>query len=229
MNLGEAKAHVTHAIGGDPSVAPGQTVDERTIEVVNHAGLQLYTRPWKFREAAMLMDLTADQQTLNQPTAMAFATGGELVSAVRTVDGSPIEVTTAEEIDHLRDAVTRTPIAGWTTHIAALWEGAVQKIHVFPTPTETSADAIRFRYRKQWWSVATSDADAYTFPFPPYVAPLYTGYLRAYAQGYEDDGLPARIAEVDAGPLLQTALMKDGIAARDVGRLRPQRGHGFRP
>jgi hypothetical protein len=228
MHLGEAKAHVTHAIGGDPSVAPGQTVDERKLTVINHAGMQLYSRPWKFREASLLMDLVADQDTLTQPTGMAFATGGEFVSAVRTVDGEPIEVVTAEELDHLRDAVTRTPVAGWTTHMAVVWGGGVQKIHVFPTPTQASTAAVRFRYRKEWWQVGSADTDAYTFPFPGYTEPLFTAYLRAYAQGYEDDGMPARIAEVDAGPLLQSALMKDGLAARDVGRLRPQRGRGFR-
>ena len=83
------------------------------------------------------------------------------------------------------------------------------------------------RYRKYWNPVTTGWGDDTTLSFPSYVDSLFTAYLRAYAQGYEDEGIPTRIAEIDAGPLLQTALMKDGITQRDVGRLRPLRGRGF--
>ena len=229
MNLGEAKSHVKHAVGGDPSVAPGQTSAERTIQVINHAGEQLYTRPWKFRNASVLLDLTEDQETLTQPDGMLFSSGGELVSAVRTADGLSIETVTAEQMDHLRDGtMSSAAVNGYTSHIAIIWSGGSQKIHVYPTPSGSVADAVRFRYRKAWKAVTSSDDDGYNFPIPKYVEPLFTAYLRLFAIGYEDDGMTMRLAEVDTGPILQTSLMKDGIASRDVGRLRPQRGRTFR-
>jgi hypothetical protein len=219
---------VTHAIGGDPSVAPGQTVDDRTIEVINHACQQLYARPWRWRESTIKLDLTADQEHLTLPDASRFSEGGEFVSMTRMVDGRTVELITPEEMDRLRDSNSGTPVEGYTACVALPWQSGVQWVHVYPTPVSTTVNAIRMRYRQQYLPMNTDTADSKTFSFPEYVDPLFTAYLRAYAQGYEDDGLPARIAEIDAGPMLQTALMKDGIASRDVGRLRPQRGRTFR-
>ena len=227
MNVGQAKSHTKHAVGGDPSVAPGMTVDERVLEVINHAGEQLYSRPWRFREATSLLSLTADQEHITQPATMGFDLGGEFVSMVRTVDGAEVENVTPAEMDYLRDATTRTPVTGYVTHVALPWQNLKQRIDIFPTSISFSADAVRMRYRKYWPKVTATAIDAVSLSFPSYVDPLFTSYLRAYAQGYEDDGIPARIAEIDAGPLLQTSLMKDGISQRDVGRLRPLRGRGF--
>lgn len=227
MNLGQAKSHVKHAVGGDPSVAPGMTVDDRVLEVINHAGEQLYSRPWRYREATSLLSLTANQEYITQPASMGFDLGGELISMVRTVDGAEVENITPAEMDSLRDATTRTPVTGYVTHVAFPWQGLKQRIDIFPTSVEQSSDAVRMRYRKYWDKVTTTWSDLATLSFPLYVESLFTEYLRAYAQGYEDEGIPARLAEIDAGPLLQTALMKDGITQRDVGRLRPLRGRGF--
>ena len=227
MNFLQAKDHVEHAVGGDPSVAPNMTVEGRKVEVINHAGEQLYTRPWRFREDSYLLDLTTDQATITQPITMYFDKGGEFISMVRTVDGAEVENITPAEMDYLRDATTRTPVSGYVTHVAFPWQNLKQEIQIFPTPTSFSAAAIRMRYRKYWNPVTTGWGDDTTLSFPSYVDSLFTAYLRAYAQGYEDEGIPTRIAEIDAGPLLQTALMKDGITQRDVGRLRPLRGRGF--
>jgi len=228
MNLLTAKAHVAHAIGAAPSVAPGQTVDERTIEVINHAGQQLYTRPWRWREASAELDLIAGMSYISPPVSMRFDRGGEFVSMNRIEDGGEVELTTPAEMDQRHDGTTTAPSGGSTTHVSLPWEGGAQAIRIYPLPGQTTPRALRMRYRKEYVPRTIVMADEVAFDFPSYVDPVFTAYLRAFAQGYEDDGMPARLAEIDAGPLLQTALMKDGLASRDVGRLRPQRGRTFR-
>ena len=94
MNLGEAKSHVRHAIGGFPSVAPGHTVTQRTVEVINHAGNYLYNRPWKFRESSSTLSTVASKRIVSLPTRY-----GDIVSLTRTVDGEPVELGTPEEMD----------------------------------------------------------------------------------------------------------------------------------
>ena len=71
-------------------------------------------------------------------------------------------------------------------------------------------------------------ADSRGLEIPRYAEPLFIAYLRAFAQGYEDEGINQRLLAIDQGPIYQTVAMKDGIQSRDVGRLKPQRGRTFR-
>ena len=228
MDLSVAKSHVRHSIGAYPSVAPGQTADERVAEIINHAGRQMYSRPWRFREQAGTLDTTASSRTIALP-----ATFEELVSLTRTVDGMALELATPEDMDRLSDALGGTNISGYVSRASVAWTAGSSHLLIWPTPTSAGTDVLRIRYRKSWTTITGADvADTNTSPpaisMPNYAEQLFIAYLRAFAVGYEDEGMTARIADVEAGPILQTTLMKDGIQNRDVGRLKPQRGSTFR-
>jgi hypothetical protein len=228
MNLGEAKSHVRHAIGGYPSVAPGQTVNQRTIEVINHAGRHLYARPWRFREATATLNTNADLRTVGMPRRYE-----EVVSLTRTVDGEAVELTTPEDMDRLFDGNSGTSISGYINRATIAWVAGNPQLLVWPTPRASEESVLRLRYRQSWDNIADPDGsdawgDTRRLDPPPYAEQVFIAYLRAFAVGYEDEGLNERIAVIEAGPLLQTTLMKDGIQSRDVGRLKPQRGRTFR-
>jgi len=228
MNLGEAKSHVQHAIGGYPSVAPLQTVEQRTVEVINHAGRQLFSRPWKFRESAGTLNANASLRVISLPKFYE-----EMVSLTRTVDGEPVELATPEDMDRLYDGNSGTSISGYINRASVAWVSGTPQLLVWPTPTSSETRVLRLRYRRAWETIPDPDgsapwSNARQLDTPTYAEQLFIAYLRAFAVGYEDDGLNERIAVVEAGPMLQTALMKDGIQSRDYGRLTPQRGRTFR-
>ena len=89
------------------------------------------------------------------------------------------------------------------------------RIELHPTPT--SSDNIVVACRSDW-SELTSDDD-YAF-VPPYVESVLISLVRAFALGYEEDGMEVRVAEVQNGPLFQRLLEKDGIIQPDYGPLR---------
>ena len=228
MNLGEAKSHVRHAIGGFPSVAPGHTVPQRTVEVINHAGNYLYNRPWKFRESVAQLDTFAASRTMVLPSRYS-----ELVSLTRTVDGEPVELATPEEMDQLLDATSGTAVAGYISRASVAYVAASPQLIVWPTPQATTSKVARLRYRVAWDTVPDPDSDGYWLDtrgleVPKYGEALFVAYLRAFAQGYEDEGINQRLMAIDQGPIYQTTAMKDGLQSRDVGRLQPQRGGTFR-
>ena len=228
MNLGDAKSHVRHAIGGYPSVAPGHTVTQRTVEVINHAGNYLYNRPWKFRESIAQLDTVINSRIVALPTRYS-----EIVSLTRTVDGEPVELATPEEMDQLVDAVSGTSVAGYVARASVAYVNASPQLIVWPTPKSTKSKVVKLRYRLAWDSIPDPDGsgawlDTRGLEVPKYAEALFIAYMRAFAQGYEDEGINQRLLAIDQGPIYQTVAMKDGIQSRDVGRLKPQRGRTFR-
>lgn len=252
MLVKEAKAHVQLAIGSKPSfVDPLQTVDERIIEIINHAGRQMYTRPWRFREMHTSLDVGANSRAIALPNGF-----DSLVSLTRIANGGSVEMTTAEDIDRMTDSKS-TSIGTNIQYAAMSFLSSKPYFLVWPTPKASEERVLRLRYHRRWAQLPkyivdpdtggsptlnpdsvssnpatgdsaigwTNDTD---LGFPAYVDALFIAYLRAYAIGYEDDNMSMRVAEVEAGPILQTALMKDGIQVRDLGRLKPQVGRPFR-
>jgi hypothetical protein len=105
------------------------------------------------------------------------------------------------------------------------------RLDIYPTPQATTNDAIIMRYRAGWTAVSGETnavtPDTYIIPVPPYVEALLIAYCRAFAVAYEDEGLAARLIEIDNGPIWNAAAIKDGIAQRDYGRLNPVRSGAF--
>jgi hypothetical protein len=222
----EAKNHAVLSVGGYPSLAPGQTRNQRLAEIVNQAGQYLYSRPWRFRErTSTLLSLVANQNYVTLPSGVE-----ELISVVSTeLIGSPIEMVTPDHMEQLRSLGVASTGQGVTHAVLSrpsTADGqaiASNRLDIYPTPTTSTANALSVRYRTGWTSIADNAADSWEIPIPKYCDALFIAYCRAFAQAYEDEGLSARLSEVDAGPLLATAATKDGILQRDLGRIRPSR------
>jgi hypothetical protein len=222
----EAKNHAVLAVGGYPSLAPGQTRNARLAEIVNQAGQYLYSRPWRFRErTSKYMSLVGGQNYVALPDDVE-----EILSIISLQSlGYLIEMVTPDHMEQLRQlgltmtgpgvthaVFTRTPPADGASLPPV-------RLDVYPTPTANITDAIAIRYRAMWVTIADNAADSWQIPIPKYCDALFIAYCRAFAQAYEDEGLSARLADVDGGPLLATASTKDGLLQRDLGRIRPSR------
>lgn len=223
------KQHVLLAIGGQPSIVSGVSRDQRIAEVINQAGQYLFSRSWRFRErTSRPVSVVAGQSWAALP-----GDAEQIVSlTVNAGLGWKVELTTPEQIELFRAA--STPALLDHVYYAALsrtWDYTAgdafptARLDLYPTPQTTSADSIIIRYRAGWQELSTSTPDSYQIAVPPYVESLLIAYCRAFAVSYEDEGLSARLLEIDGGPLWNAAASKDGIQQRDYGRLPASRAN----
>ena len=84
-------------------------------------------------------------------------------------------------------------------------------------PTPTSADSVVVAYRSDWSELTSDEEYAHV---PGYAESVLISLVRAFALGYEEDGLEVRVAEVQNGPLFQRLLEKDGIIQPDYGPIK---------
>lgn len=239
LTYGGLKQHILLALGGQPSIVTGVTKDQRIAEIINQSATFLFSKPWKFRErTARPVTLVAAQNWAALP-----GDAEEIVSLVCKAGlGWSVNLTTPDHIELLRNttdpsldgsvffAAMSRPWAqsnGTTPLVAGSGMPAVQ-LDLYPTPQTSTADALIIRYRASWVAVSDVTASDYIVPVPAYVESLLIAYARAFALAYEDEGLSARLIEIDNGPLYNTAAIKDGIQQRDYGRLMPSRVGPFR-
>jgi hypothetical protein len=242
LTYGGLKQHILLALGGQPSIVSGVTQNQRIAEIVNQAGNYLFSKQWRFRErTGRPVSLVANQNWAAMP-----GDAEEIVSLVTKAGlGWRVELTSPEQIELFRNSMA--PALLDSVYYAALsrpWAQAddvtplvagtafpAPRLDIYPTPQATSTDAIIMRYRAGWTAVSgETDAvtsDTYNIPVPPYVEALLIAYCRAFALAYEDEGLAARLIEIDNGPIWNAAAIKDGIAQRDYGRLNPVRSGAF--
>jgi hypothetical protein len=238
LTYGGLKQHILLALGGQPSIVSGVTREQRIAEIVNQAGQYLFSKAWRFRErTGRPVSLVASQDWANLP-----GDAEEIISLVTKAGlGWRVELTSPEQIELFRNSMA--PALLDSVYYAALsrpWAQAdnvtpivagaglpAPRLEIYPTPQTTTDDAIILRYRAGWNAVSgETDAitpDAYIVPVPPYVEALLIAYARAFAVSYEDEGLAARLIEIDNGPIWNAAAIKDGIAQRDIGRLTASR------
>ncbi len=224
LTFAQAKQHAILAVGGYPSLAPGQTRDDRLAEVVNQAGQYLFTNSGRFRErTTKYMNLVKDQNYITLPVDCE-----EILTVMSQPSlGYMIEMITPEHMEALRligltisgpgithAVMTRTPPANG----AALPDPILD---IYPTPTADATDAIAVRYRAKWIEIPSNNNGSWVIPIPPYVEFLFIAYVRAFAQAYEDEGLEQKLAIIDQSGLYNRALTKDGLLQRDFGRIRP--------
>lgn len=234
LNYGTLKRHIILAIGGDPSIVQGFTRDQRFADIVNQAGNYLFSRQWRFRErASRPIGTTAGQDWTALPSNV-----DEIVSLVATAGfGCRVEIVTPEQIELMRQSVA--PLIFGSVLYAALTRTWAQpngttplpagdpfppvRLELYPTPQATVASAMTLRYRAAWDAVSGEQnsvtPDSFEIAVPPYVEALLVAYCRAFATSYEDEGLSARLVEIDNGPLWNAAATKDGLIQRDYGRL----------
>jgi hypothetical protein len=238
LTYGGLKQHVLLALGGQPSIVSGVSRDQRIAEIVNQAGQYLFSRPWRFRErTARPVSFIAKQDWAALP-----GDAEEIISlTVKAGLGWRVELTTPEQLELFRTAMA--PALADSVYYAAMSRPWAQsngvtalvpgtafpavRLDIYPTPQTTSHDSIILRYRSGWTDIASTADSSYQIPVPPYVEALLIAYSRAFAMAYEDEGLTARLVEIDSGPLWNTAASKDGIQQRDYGRLPAQRSSQF--
>jgi len=202
LTYGDLKNHILLALGGRPSTASGQTVAERQAEIVNIAGEHLFTHPWKFREATANISTVAAQQYLALPADFA-----ELTSVWKS--NQPIWISTPDEVETAR--ITSFPDLTYRVYVKTVVPSGLSsspvnqsyQLQIYPTPT--AVDTLKILYRTGWTSVV-SDTNALTIiSIPKHVESTMIAYTRAVAEAYEDDGLPQRLAEIEAGPIFGAA------------------------
>ena len=242
LTYGGLKQHILLALGGQPSIVSGVTQNQRIAEIVNQAGNYLFSKQWRFRErTGRPVSLIANQNWAAMP-----GDAEEIVSLVTKAGlGWRVELTSPEQIELFRNSMA--PALLDSVYYAALSRPWAQsddvtplvagtafpapRLDIYLTPQATSTDAIIMRYRAGWTAVSGETnavtPDTYNIPVPPYVEALLIAYCRAFAVAYEDEGLAARLIEIDNGPIWNAAAIKDGIAQRDYGRLNPVRSGAF--
>ena len=243
LTYGGLKQHIVLALGGQPSVVSGVNRDQRIAEIVNQAGNYLFSKSWRFRErTARPISVVAQQDYAPLP-----GDAEEIISLTcRAGLGWRVEMTSPENMEMLRTSAFPSLSTGsYYAAMARPWAQAGTstplidgsgmpsvRLELFPTPNVTSSDALIIRYRGSWVPVSgessSMTADVYQIPVPAYAEALLIAYARAFGLAYEDEGLSARLIEIDQGPLFNAAAIKDGIQQRDYGRLLSNRVSPFR-
>jgi len=238
LTYANLKQHILLALGGQPSIVSGVTRDQRIAEIINQAGNYLFSKQWRFRErTSRPLSVVANQDYISLPSDV-----DELVTLTCKAGlGWVVEMTTPEQMEILRTAIEPGLMAG--TYYAALSRPWAQsngsplvdgtgmpeiRLELYPKPASSSSDSIFVRYRSAWVALDENTLSTYLIPVPSYAEALLIAYARAFAMAYEDEGLSARLIEIDNGPLFNNASIKDGIQQRDYGRLPTQRVGPFR-
>tara|TARA_R100000329_G_scaffold118186_1_gene97301 strand:+ start:492 stop:1178 length:687 start_codon:yes stop_codon:yes gene_type:complete len=204
ITLSELKKHVQHALGGSPA---SQLSEEG---IVNEAGRYMFMAPWKFRERPpVTLSFVQNQPFVSLPDDF-----GEVVSA--HMDSGLTKSIHFTTIDDLLERRT-TAIGQSHMYYASVvhTDEGQARLEIHPSPS--SADKIRIGYRAKWTGLS-SDTDK--SPTPDYADSALIACVRAFALGYEEEGLEIRLAEIEAGPIYRRLLEKDGIIQPDYGPIR---------
>ena len=211
ITLATLKQHVQHALGG--SVA--SQLDEATI--INEAGRHMFMTPWKFRERPPATITTvANQDYIELP-----ADFGEVI-AMNMVDGLVRSFTFTSFKDLVQRRSTNTGVTNhyWIaiSHPAPSDEGSAQpapRLELYPTPT--TGENISVVYRSKWLELVTDSDNAMV---PDYAESALIALVRAFALGYEEEGLEQRLGEVEGGVMYLRLKEKDGLIQPEYGPLR---------
>lgn len=231
LDYGGLKRHVLLALGGQPSIVQGVTQAQRIAEIINQGGQYLFSKPWRFRErTARPLTVVANQNWIALPS-----DAEEIISLTCKAGlGWRVELTSPEQIEMFRTSVEPSLLDSiYYACLARPWAKAdgvtpldyatdampAARLELYPTPSTSSTDSIILRYRAGFPTVSDATANTYNMPVPTYAEALLIAYCRAFALAYEDEGLSARLVEIDSGPLYDTVSIKDGVAQRDYGRL----------
>jgi hypothetical protein len=94
-------------------------------------------------------------------------------------------------------------------------ENGEARLEIHPTPS--SADKIRIAYRARWTDLDSTSDESVT---PDYADSALIACVRAFALGYEEEGLEVRLAEVESGPIYMRLMEKDGLVQPEYGQIR---------
>jgi len=210
LTLTNLKSHVTHALGGTPATEITST------DIINQAGRHMFSHSWKFRSRPTVEISTVSSQSyVDLPSDV-----GEIIT-IRMKDGlnDSIQLTSYDKLllvrngsistgRHFYAAVSYYDSTGVTDTAIAI----TPRLEIAPTPS--AVDRISIFYRVKWPSI-TEDAEI--APVPDWSESLLIAYVRAFAQGYEEENFMQRVAEVDQSPLFHRTAIQDGMLLPDYG------------
>ena len=207
----QLKDHVSHALGGTVS---SQLSD---IGIINEAGRHLFNTAWNFRQRPPVdVTFVSNRTYVDMPSDF-----GEIVSA-NMKDGlvQTFSFTTFDDLLHRRRTNTGATSHYWIAISHPIPEDDSAEIppprlELYPTPT--TGDEISIAYSARWRELV-DDTDVAAIP--DYVESAFVALVRAFALGYEEEGLEVRVAEVEMGPVFLRALEKDGLIQPDYGPIR---------
>jgi hypothetical protein len=211
LTASQLKDHISHALGGSVSSQLS------SIGIINEAGRHMFNTPWNFRQRPPLdVTFVSSQAYADLPNDF-----GEMVSA-NMKDGlvQTFTFTTFDDLLHRRRTNTGATSHYWIaisypTSEDTTAEMPPPRLELYPTPS--SSDEITIAYRARWRELVSDDDVA---AIPDFADSTLVALVRAFALGYEEEGLEIRVAEVEMGPLWQRSLEKDGIIQPDYGPLR---------
>lgn len=93
----------------------------------------------------------------------------------------------------------------------------VPRLEIWPTPSADEIGSFTIIYRAGWTRVSS---DQHKLRLPVWCEAIYLQVLRAFARGYEeeDEGtMSARLTDVLAGPLFESAISRDGGVQPNLG------------
>ena len=231
LTYADAKAHVLLACGGDPSTTSALTVPQRIAQILNFAGHHLYSHAWNWRErTAANLSFEADGDTVRDYVTLPDDVGTILNvypngNTFRRVFLISPEAFSRFESDNLTitDAVFYVTLARAKpgNDGAASTGQPARRLDIYPTPSAAESNALSIRYRAEFVEVASGDVDSTELQIPveSHCEALYLEYVRAFAEGGEVGDTLQRVAMVDASPLLQEAMRRDGVETPNYGPL----------
>ena len=211
LKLSDLKKHVQHVLGGTPSEQIGE------VNVINQAGRQMFSHAWKFRERPSVeLSFNSEETFVTLPGNLGT------ISSVRMKDGlnDSIELAPFDYVLKIRNGSIST---GAHYYAAVVWpdiydgDGDRQYPRLELAPTPSASDTITLAYRVGWEDLENHDDVAQV---PTFAETTLIVYVRAFAQGYEEEGLVQRVAEVEASPIFQRALVQDGMIQPSYGPIR---------
>lgn len=205
------KDHVSHALGGTVSSQLSE------IGIVNEAGRHMFNTAWGFRSRPP-KDITFVSGNDYAELPLDF---GEMIAA-NMKDGlvQTFTFTTFDDLIHRRRTSTGATNHFWIAISYPRIESdqlgvPMPRLELYPTPT--TGDQLTVSYRAKWEDLIDDDDIAQV---PDYAESALIAMTRAFALGYEEEGMELRVAEVEMGPIWQRLLEKDGIVQPSYGEIR---------
>lgn len=218
LTYGQLSQEVQHSLGGRPSTVGTQTVTDRTREIVNQAGMILFSMPWRFRERVDTFNIVANQPYVTLPLE---------ALAVRAAwwDGIGVVLCTPEQVEQARSSTTFGMARIGCARMSVSASVYSLRMELFPTPTSASTDGLKVMYQAGWTQFTSSVSDDDVVPVPEYAEMLLRQYVRAVAESYEDGSLAERTQAILAGPAYASCKLQDEMLQVSFGPL-PQQPFG---
>ena len=234
ITIKRSKAAVLLACGGNPSSTTGLTVDERIAEIINSAGQQLYHHNWHWRErsSALTLRFTAGSKivALNPESDLGGVRTGNIIKVFPVANSFRrfvfVPPATFAEFESRELNITEGLFYLTLTRSQTAFgsNSPDPKLEVYPTPQSDDEDAVGVKFRRNWPNIRGSDVsdstnENYELPMDDSAIPLFLEYLRAFAEGGEVGDTNQRVAIVEAGPIYDQALRRDGTQVPNYGPL----------